>query len=232
MGANLKYLIIFLVLIVGCNGLSKTERIKAMVNPTVHVRSNTSTIYGSGVVIASTFSKEVGLWNTYILTCDHIVRGTGPDYTVRFFNLLNTKTSEYTDGRAVLIRSDKKRDLALLLVKGVPPKIIYTAELNEKNPSLFDKVYMTGFPAKTGFTVITDGIVTYSRNARLVVTCPGFFGVSGGPIYLKNGEMVGIVNAMWQYKKKLVTHIMHGASVESIRSFFKESDLEYLLETQ
>lgn len=152
---------------------------------------------GSGFVIAQ--DKD----NAYIVTNNHVVEGN--PYSISVWISATDKPAA-----SVVLASDHK-DLCILKVAGnigLKPLII-----NKNTPAQGDAIYAVGFPgaadylsdesAKTSSeATITEGIISAIRQASIVasgkavgllqITAAINHGNSGGPLFDKDGQVVGV----------------------------------------
>lgn len=124
---------------------------------------------------------------------------------------------------AVIDNADKEMDLCVIKAKHglVPLKLVD----NYESLRVYQDVSIVGaplgiFPTQTNGHIITlksTGWETESLNDRLIVSAPVTFGNSGGPIFAKNGEVVGVVMAM----HKIYSHIVLAVTADTIKEYLK-----------
>ena len=126
---------------------------------------------------------------------------------------------------ALKLKKDVKRDLLLLFV----PKDLGPALKVGKMPALDEKVATVGFPMGIG-EVVTEGRVqthtSESLTDYMLVTTPGIFGNSGGPVVVRRGmsyELVGIVSRVMvvgnMFSSSPIPHLLFVADAQSIKAF-------------
>lgn len=109
------------------------------------------------------------------------------------------------------------------LVFNISKKIPLTAkvfEIREKKLEIGEAVSFLGFPYKSEKPIRVTGTFlgfTKDGNLRLDVPKGNYGGCSGGPVFDKNGKLVGIVS-MGYYNQKLKKQIFEPASL----NYFKE----------
>lgn len=118
---------------------------------------------------------------------------------------------------------DDKNDLMLLIVEVEGP----TIPLANKRPAIDEKVIMVGYPLGMG-QVATEGrvqkVVDESIGHMLLISAPGVFGNSGGPVVVRRGlhyEVVGIASALaitpvFGMIPNIVTHLVIVADVQTL----------------
>lgn len=146
--------------------------------------------YGSGFAVSS---------NGVIATCFHVIENAS-DIRIRGIN-----GNFDTPLKADLIYQNKERDIALLKITdkqfssiGVLPYTITSSTIETG-----DDVYILGYPLRPimGDEIkLTTGIVSSKTGymgdeTSYQVSATAQTGNSGGPLFSKNGEVVGIVNA-------------------------------------
>jgi hypothetical protein len=134
--------------------------------------------------------------NGYIVTCYHVVEGA-TEIKVKGINNDFFKTYE-----AKVVSTDKLNDLAIL-------KIDYKSETTVKYSINWDvsdvgqEVFTLGYPLKTTMgeeIKLTNGIISSKSGFKgdittYQITAPVQPGNSGGPLFDKNGYVIGVINA-------------------------------------
>lgn len=132
----------------------------------------------------------------YIATCYHVIENAKNIY-VRGLDNDFSKTYE-----ALIISTDKINDIALIKVNN-PPKKPVSYSFKWTVCDVGQEVFTLGFPLKTSMgeeIKLTNGIISsrsgYQGNiSTYQITVPVQPGNSGGPLFDKNGYIVGIINA-------------------------------------
>ena len=153
-----------------------------------------------------------------LLTAAHVVanlqngRVNGPDNTRYTYNILKT---------------DIERDIAILDVYLDCP----CRPVADNTPDVDSDVVVVGFPL-SAFKTVTFGLVqgtaVQPELKRLVtqISAPVIFGNSGGPVFNKWGEVIGIVSMVSAagdgFFGYAVPHIGWTVPVETIKDFIKD----------
>jgi len=149
--------------------------------------------YGTGVVVAS------GSWGTRILTAQHVIDG-GRNLRVR----IGDGRQSYT---VRLVAQDKDQDLALLetpAIKNVP--VPQFGDSRKLVPG--ESIGLLGYPIPDAFSdeglgrtasIYTGHIASLrdagTPNAAIELDLPIVPGESGGPVFTRDGEIVGIAES-------------------------------------
>ena len=138
------------------------------------------------------------------------------------------------DGRpAYKVKKNEKADLMLLVTTTDKPAL----PVAKTRPNVDEKVVMSGYPLDIG-AVVTEGRMqelferTPNSEHYMLVSAPGVFGNSGGPVVVRNGlhyEVVGIVSAvavtalnMGMFAMpNLVPHLMFVVDTDTINKFIE-----------
>lgn len=116
--------------------------------------------------------------------------------------------------------SHPTRDVALISVEGTA-RIIPIAN---KDAVLGDKLYAAGFQLDA--LLITSG---YQGSKPGRMSCPIWYGSSGGPVWNNDVELVGIVKALWRMQLPRsgdiysIPHISIYASVVDLKEWINEN---------
>ena len=158
---------------------------------------------GAGTVIKKT-DKEM-----YILTCYHVVAeiieaneaGMKINATIGYTlgetgDIENLKS--FISYSAEVIKSDEENDLALLKVNYSDPNL-NEIKLSENEPQKGDVVYSVGSPLGLLRTV-SKGILANKIEGFYLSENVTTFGNSGGGLYNKDGELIGVPSNVMGYK--------------------------------
>lgn len=128
--------------------------------------------------------------------------------------------------KAMVVKKNDEADLMLLLVPTLKPALAIAAE----RPKLDTRVVLSGWPLGIG-EVVTEGRVQSLTVKRMphhmLVTTPGIFGNSGGPVVVYNPktnayEVVGIASMLPIVGfGSPVTHLLLVVNTETINEFVK-----------
>jgi hypothetical protein len=104
-----------------------------------------------------------------------------------------------------LLHSDKENDLVILKVKGEKLQTVKIGDIGKL--SVGEKVYVISSPQELDNT-ISDGILSGLREIDpkkklLQITAPVSKGSSGGPVFNKNGEVIGIATFLIEEAQNL-----------------------------
>ncbi len=155
-----------------------------MADSTVAINSSGST--GAGTVIA-----HVGN-NTYIVTCEHVIRGA------KKVEILSRLGGRFIKTKATVERFDEENDLALVRTSKRLENPIQ--ELSQCEPELYSRIYGVGNAGGmfgTGF----EGVLTSTHKmpgnhhgyAYVGLSCPG---MSGGAFADGYGGLCGVIQSM------------------------------------
>jgi len=128
----------------------------------------------------------------YIATAFHVINGA---------KLVQVRTSNGKIVNAVIVKTDPRNDLAILKIEGTGFKPIQIQSSLEVKRG--DKVYAMGFPRFDSQGLepkLTDGLISslsgiHDDAAELQISNPIQPGNSGGPLFLGNGKVVGVINS-------------------------------------
>jgi len=157
---------------------------------------------GTGFVIEPKYENEAGAPDhNFIITSLHIVQGASDGF------ILNSDQVTYrVDG---LVHADIKNDIAVLQVPRLNVKGVRLGD-PKKSLQVGDDVAVFGYPTYPEFydgSLSTGIVAAYSRkrdeitrvviNEFLQLTTPPARGSSGSPVFNKQGQVVGMVNALY-----------------------------------
>ena len=193
-----------------------------------------STQGGSGVVVRSE-QREDGGYDTYILTCDHVIQvRMGPLYSiwrVSYIEFYDHFTNKIIQASAKLIAHDTDKDLALIKLDTkwafptaqlMPPEELWRLRIDSK-------VLVVG-SALGGLPVYTRGDITLLFKDYLEVNAPAYRGISGGACYLESNNMViGLPNVLrTDIDGILVPHLVGVVPIYAIHKWLDEIGYEFL----
>lgn len=145
-------------------------------------------VSGTGFVIGNT---------GYLVTANHVVEGMNY-ITVK--DLRNEESKRYS---CVVVERDKRNDLVILKIVddgfGGFQNIPYTLRSNKVQVG--EDVFTLGYPLKSSMgeeIKLTNGIVSASSGfdgdtTMMQISVPVQHGNSGGPLFDKNGDLIGVV---------------------------------------
>lgn len=190
--------LIFLCLISGSILLTSAD--DSQLNAEKIYSQYSNQVYYLKVYRADGSLKTVGsafiIKNQKALTAAHVVKDAAK------VELINTETSK---AQAVkIIASDEKADLALLETTLSPSEGL---EISEVAPKHGQALYVIGYPLKDT-KVITEGIVASPKalmngQAKLLMTATVAPGMSGGPVFNHNGQVIGLVSGSTKVMNEL-----------------------------
>lgn len=157
----------------------------------------------------------------YIITNAHVLKGSGAIG-------VNNKNEEYN---LKIVYIDPEKDLAILKINDEDYKAAHFQPfiIKKTNPSLGEEVYTLGYPrdeivynmgyvsAKTGF----DG-----DTSSFQISLPANPGNSGGPVFNKYGEVVGILSTR-ETQAEGVVFAIKSKNIYTILNQLKQTDSTY-----
>ncbi len=128
----------------------------------------------------------------YIATAFHVINGA---------KLVQVRTSSGKIVDAAIVKTDPRNDLAILKIEGSGFKPLQIRSSLEVKRG--DKVYAMGFPRvrDQGFEPkLTDGLISslsgiHDEAVMFQISNPIQPGNSGGPLFLDNGKVIGIIKS-------------------------------------
>lgn len=196
-----------LLLILIINVSAYGARLDDIIQPFVRVGSASGVILKSSVV-----DKEK---HTVILTANHVIArfkdGKVP-VKIPKFNSHGRLMSDFT-GIATVLKQNETLDYAILLCKTnelyTPAKTLKGDEF--ENLSILDEVISVGCP-NFEYMWVTKGIIAsfsiahFPNNTHIGHESKIYYGNSGGPLFLKNGKLIGInTNMAASYQEHTLT---------------------------
>ena len=134
--------------------------------------------------------------NGYIVTCYHVIEGSTEIKVKGINNNFNTNYN------AQIVATDKLNDLAILKIDcRLETPVKYSMKWNVSDVG--QEVYTLGYPLKTTMgeeVKLTNGIISSKSGYQGDITTyqisvPVQPGNSGGPLFDKNGYVIGVINA-------------------------------------
>ena len=95
---------------------------------------------------------------------------------------------------AIIETKDLARDISILRI---PTDITLKRQVSfvSKDPSWGNSITMVGFPGTYG-PIPTVGNYVNRHDDKILISCNGFWGNSGGPVLDKSGKLIGIAHKM------------------------------------
>lgn len=152
-------------------------------------RERTITRTGTGFVL-----------NGRLITCFHVVGGAESI----FITEKNGRKQE-----AKVVKFDEEKDLAELEVKARPPSLYLAKCLKPQT-----RVWQIGNPGPMRFVMTSEGRYMGGDGKHSVFDLTTYFGFSGSPVLNRQGEVVGMSQA-------LRGRLAFGATIENLRGFLK-----------
>lgn len=169
---------------------------------TSRVVSRLATAYHSSVSIVNTKGRSVGSGTIIkrragekllVLTAYHVIKKMDPNFII-----VGVKESKFYRG-CKLLRTDPDSDTALL--EGLKPETEHgpQARLGKRDPIIGETLWVIGSPKGMERNVtkgILSKILKYKDATVYRTNTDIFFGNSGGGVFNKKGELVGMATAM------------------------------------
>lgn len=190
--------LIFLFLISG--GLLLTSANDSQLNAENLYKQYGNQVYYLKVYRADGSLKTVGsafaIKDQKALTAAHVVKDAPK------VELINTETSKTQVVK--IIASDEKADIAVLQTNLSPDEGL---EISEVAPKHGQALYVIAYPLKDT-KVITEGIVASPKaiingQPKLLMTATVAPGMSGGPVFNHNGQVIGLVSGSTKVMNEL-----------------------------
>jgi len=165
--------------------------VKRIINGSVFVKGLEG--LGAGTIIKKTDTSM------YILTAYHVIRFNAElkeldiPMAVSICYMKNNEKNEFsgmTVYAADIIKYDKEKDLALLKTEVIDINL-ETIHLAEKEPEKGDTVFSVGNPLSL-YRTVSKGILSNKIGTKYVTDNTITFGNSGGGLYNKKGELIGV----------------------------------------
>jgi serine protease Do len=155
----------------------------------------------------------------YLLTSAHVVANASQVF------VQNVKGQDY---RAMIVYSDKKRDLAILKIDDADFRPLSSLPYGFKKSStdLSEPVFTLGFPKDEivygeGYLSALTGMKGDTMSSQITISANP--GNSGGPVLNRNGEVIGILNARQTTAEDVVFAIKSKHILKSIQEL-KDAD--------
>lgn len=128
-----------------------------------------------------------------------------------------------------VMKTDGKKDLALLMGLSREKTNGPGANLAEYSPNIGDTVWVIGTPLSTKATV-TKGIISNfiweksSKRLTYRFTAPVFFGNSGGGVFNEKGELIGVSDSITYFRLNMFSVMLvpganYAVALEEIKKF-------------
>lgn len=218
-----------------------SERIKKLhlniLYPTVMVGTGRDS--GSGVILYSKSRRGKG-WETFIITNYHVIAWTlkakpRRRIKVTFFKYKNWSWNVgETIFDAMVVAYNKKRDLALLKLRS-KNKQKHIAKLHSRNIvvgsiHIFGEVYTCGCSLRYP-PVVTSGYISDLDNYQWLVTSPIANGNSGGGVYLKNRQLIGLSCEVGFSNKTDISHMCFLVPINVIYNFLEKKRFQFIYDS-
>lgn len=199
-----------LLMSMGCAVKTEVSNISKL-ETVLPVAKEEGDIIGSAVVIKHTDNYY------YLLTCRHVVTDESSLYIIvqgNIIKIIDTYIHQTQDIAVIKIQTDL---------------LLQTAGLSE-NFTILDEIYSVGYPLGL-YRAITQGIINYpiTKSSGNAWTCsaPAFSGNSGGGVFTKDGELIGITVALGAGENSnsvvLVPHLHVFIPVKYITDWLEET---------
>jgi S1-C subfamily serine protease len=235
----MKKLLIILVLCLPTfafgKGLEKKKALE-LIDSTVMIHSGGS--QGTGVTLFSHVSKDKRVKKTYIITNKHVAGTVGASCKITKYVLLkqrNTVGKKEYDAKVVFV--SKKHDISLLEVDTPVSEQFRTVEFSTEKDwdktTLYSKIYLVSCGLGTIPTVTTGNLSYVNKDeTKMGFTAHIIYGSSGGGLYNKKGQLVGLCNAIRLTRGHPITHKALGIPLPTILSELKKSKFKFIVEQE
>lgn len=182
---------------------------------TLHVPSTDGKVthVGSGVIISE---------DGFALTKAHVI---GRDLTKPIIAFWELPSGEEVSGPAQLASINYDMDLALILVRSTTRFPVAAQLGSSRGLKRNSPIYAISSPAGRETNVFSAGYFTArSRDKQeiasgLMLVIPTIFGCSGGGVYDKSGNLIGISDAIMAAHNLPVSSFAYATAVEDVRIF-------------
>jgi serine protease Do len=162
----------------------------------------------------------------YLLTSAHVVRNAKGGIVV-----FNNKGDEF---RAVIVTIDKTRDIAVLKIEDADFKPIATVPygIRKSSTDIAEPIFTLGYPRNEivygeGYLSAKTGFNGDTLSCQIAVAANP--GNSGGPVFNRNGEVIGILSAKETQAEGVVFAVQSKNIIQTITDLKKaDSSLSHL----
>jgi len=190
---------------------------------------------GSGVIIHSQPYAEQNnkiLYYNYILTCAHVMEDDKNCFIDRFKYYDNKYIVAVSSHPAQLVMIDFVEDIAMLEVK-TTEAINEVAPLikNLEDMRIFDPVYTIGCPMLEPPIITLGNIGSLDVRGNISSTAPAYFGNSGGGLFNKRGELLGLLSRIsGRSPSSLYTNLTLSVSINKIKTLLDLNGFGYVMD--
>jgi S1-C subfamily serine protease len=191
---------------------------------------------GAGVILKSVQMPD-GAYRTYILTASHIVGDAKEVQVIDFHYMSKLYVASKTTYEARVVEVASAIDIALVEIRsdcslGRSSQLVDYNGLHDV--SLCDHIYTIGTPTLEPPS-LTEGRLALISGPLLRITSPIAPGNSGGPVFLKDGRILGIITAIKGIygsdgQRVMVFHMAVATAAPSIALWLKCAGAGFLLE--
>jgi S1-C subfamily serine protease len=125
--------------------------------------------------------------NYYVLSAAHLVRADN--------SVLTLMENDQEICELEVVKINVEQDLVIMRPKNRNIKPLYYSELADTEPLTAQEIYIVGNPAGIE-DIVSEGRVAFYNESYMVIRDGCYFGNSGGGVYNKQGQVVGIVSAV------------------------------------
>lgn len=187
---------------------------------------------GTCFVISVGEDQERELYETTFITALHVVKGIKQSDEPELFDASGKRVYDKVNHEATIAKfGDPSDDTAIIVFKSKEPVISKTLLLplrdKELNLSRATEIGWLGYPgfANPNLCFFHGFVSTYDKKQeRYLLNGAANQGVSGGPAFTQNGELVGLISAYSSDRNNNMPGLVSVVSLEKVRKTLSEDE--------